>query len=48
MEGVFKSTIIPFTIVLILAFGLGFAAHRHCPQAGRLMEVLACPAPPQQ
>jgi hypothetical protein len=44
MGGVFKSTIVPFSIVLLLAFGLGFVAHRHCPQAGKLMEALYCPA----
>jgi hypothetical protein len=43
MGGVFKSTIVPFSIVLLLAFGLGFVAHRHCPQAGKLMEAFYCP-----
>jgi len=44
MGGVLRSTAIPFTIVLIVAAALGWQAHRHCPQASRLAEALACAA----
>jgi hypothetical protein len=44
MAGVIWSTWIPFVVVLILAAVLGWQAHRHCPEAHRLLEVLNCPA----
>jgi hypothetical protein len=44
MAGVIWATWIPFVIVLILAGVLGWQAHRHCPEAHRLLEVLNCPA----
>jgi hypothetical protein len=44
MPGIFRSTAIPFALVLILAGALGWAAHRHCPEAARLIDVLRCPA----
>ena len=44
MAGVIWSTWIPFVIVLIVSGVLGWQAHRHCPEAHRLLEVLNCPA----
>lgn len=43
MAGVIRSTWIPFVIVLLLATTLGWQAHRHCPQAHKLVEVFTCP-----
>ena len=43
MAGVIRSTWIPFVIVLVMAGALGWEAHRHCPAAQRLMDVLNCP-----
>lgn len=48
MTGVLRSTAIPFAIVLLLAGTLGWVAHRHCPQASRLLEVLHCSAKAQE
>jgi hypothetical protein len=44
MTGVLRATAIPFTLVLILAGGLGWAAHRHCPEAVRLVDAIRCPS----
>jgi hypothetical protein len=44
MAGVIWSTWIPFVIVLLMATALGWEAHRYCPAAHRLLEVLNCPA----
>jgi hypothetical protein len=44
MPGILRSTAIPFALVLIFAGALGWAAHRHCPGAARLIDVLRCPA----
>ena len=43
MAGVIRSTWIPFVIVLLMAGVLGWEAHRYCPVAHRLMDVLNCP-----
>jgi hypothetical protein len=43
MAGVIWSTWIPFVIVLLMSGVLGWEAHRHCPAAHRLLEVLNCP-----
>jgi hypothetical protein len=42
MAGVVHSTWIPFVIVLVLAGALGWEAHRYCPAAPRLIDVLYC------
>jgi hypothetical protein len=42
MAGVIWSTWIPFVIVLLMAGVLGWEAHRHCPAAHRLIDVLNC------
>jgi hypothetical protein len=44
MTGVLKSTILPFAIVMVLAGGLGWVAHNHCPQARKLVDVFSCKA----
>lgn len=44
MPGVLRSTVIPFAMVLILAGVLGWVAHRHCPNAAKLMDALHCVA----
>jgi hypothetical protein len=44
VDGLVWSTWIPFVLVLIIAGALGWEAHRHCPVALRLLEVLNCPA----
>jgi hypothetical protein len=43
MAGVLWSTWIPFVIVLVLAGALGWEAHRYCPAAPRLIDLLSCP-----
>lgn len=43
MAGVIRSTWIPFVIVLLMAGVLGWQAHRYCPMAPRLIDVLNCP-----
>lgn len=43
MLGVLGSTWIPFVIVLSLAGALGWEAHRYCPSAPRLIDLLSCP-----
>jgi hypothetical protein len=43
MAGVIKATWLPFLIVMLMATVLGWEAHRHCPAAHRLLEVLNCP-----
>jgi hypothetical protein len=43
MSGVLRSTVLPFAIVCLLAGGLGWAAHRVCPAAPRLIDVWSCP-----
>jgi hypothetical protein len=45
MSGVLRSTAIPFFIVMLLAAGLGWKAHNHCPQATKMAHVLNCPEP---
>jgi hypothetical protein len=45
MPGVLKSTVLPFTIIMVLAGALGWVAHKHCPQATRLVEVFSCQLP---
>jgi hypothetical protein len=42
MGGVLKSTVLSFTIVMVLAGALGWVAHKHCPAATKLVEVFAC------
>jgi hypothetical protein len=42
MAGVIWSTWIPFVIVLLMAGVLGWEAHRYCPAAPRLLDVLNC------
>lgn len=44
MSGVVKSTVLPFAVVLILAGALGWVAHKHCPQATKLIQVFSCEA----
>ena len=44
MGGVLRATWIPFVIVLVLATALGWAAHRACPTAPRLIDVFHCPS----
>ncbi len=42
MRGVLRSTWLSFSVVLVLAGALGWAAHRHCPSATKLAEVFHC------
>jgi hypothetical protein len=42
MAGVIWSTWIPFVLVLLMAGALGWEAHRYCPAAPRLIDVLHC------
>ena len=42
MAGVLRSTCIPFLIVVVMAGALGWEAHRYCPAAPRLIDVLHC------
>lgn len=42
VEGLIKSTILPFLAVLLITVILGWAVHSACPQASRLMEALNC------
>jgi hypothetical protein len=42
MSGVLRSTAIPFAAVLLVAGALGWTAHRHCPEAARLVDVFHC------
>lgn len=44
INGVFRSTWIPFVLVLIMATVLGVVAQRHCPGAAKLTEVFGCPS----
>jgi hypothetical protein len=44
MSGVLRSTVLPFAIVCVFAGALGWAAHRACPAAPRLIDVWSCPA----
>ena len=37
-----RSSVIPFTVVLLLATVLGWQAQKHCPSASRLVEVFSC------
>jgi hypothetical protein len=37
------STWIPFLLVLVMAGALGWEAHRYCPAAPRLIDLLNCP-----
>jgi len=43
MAGVIWSTWIPFVVVLLMAGALGWEAHRYCPAAPRLLDLLHCP-----
>ena len=43
MAGVIWSTWIPFVIVLLMAGALGWEAHKYCPEAPRLIDLLHCP-----
>jgi hypothetical protein len=43
MGGVLWSTWIPFLIVMLVAGALGWEAHRYCPVAPRLIDLLHCP-----
>jgi hypothetical protein len=42
MTCVLRSTAFPFGVVLILAAMLGWEAHRHCPEAARMIDVFRC------
>ena len=44
MSGVLRSNVLPFTIVLLLAGAFGWAAHKQCPHAAKLVEVFSCRA----
>ena len=44
MAVVIWSTWIPFLLVLVLAGALGWEAHRYCPVAPRLIDLLNCPS----
>jgi len=43
MGVVWRATVWPFIIVLVLSVGLGWAAHRYCPGAKKLRDVWDCP-----
>lgn len=45
MGSVFRATVWPFLVVLILSGLLGWAAQRKCPEARRLREALSCARP---
>jgi hypothetical protein len=40
MRGVLGRTAIPFTLVILFATATGWAAHRYCPTALRLADLL--------
>jgi hypothetical protein len=42
MSGVLWSTWIPFVVVMLVAGVLGWEAHRYCPLAPRLIDLLHC------
>lgn len=44
LRSVLRASAIPFAVVLVFATGLGWMAHRHCPNAVKLHEVLFCVA----
>jgi hypothetical protein len=44
LASVLRATSIPFAVVLVVAGTLGWMAHRHCPTAVKLHEVLFCVA----
>ena len=44
MGVVWRATIWPFIIVLVLSTALGYAAHRYCPKAKKLRDVWHCPS----
>ena len=44
VNGLIRSTWIPFVFVMLMAGALGWQAHRYCPVAPRLIDVFNCPA----
>lgn len=45
LSSVMRATSVPFIVVLVMAATLGWVAHRHCPPAVKLHEVLFCVTP---
>src|ERR1035438_4914777 len=43
IDGVLRSTCLPFLLVLVLAGALGWSVHHHCPTALKLVDVFRCP-----
>lgn len=43
---VFRATVVPFAVVLVLSGLLGWAAQRQCPEARRLRDALSCVSTP--
>ena len=41
---VWRATVWPFLLIVVLAGGLGWAAKRYCPEATRLRDVMDCPS----
>ena len=39
---VFRATVVPFTVVLVISGALGWYAQRRCPEARRLREAISC------
>lgn len=46
MGSVFRATVVPFTVVLVISGALGWAAQRTCPEARRLREAISCVSTP--
>jgi hypothetical protein len=44
IDGILRSTCVPFFVVLVLAGALGWSAHHHCPTALKLVDVFRCPS----
>src|SRR5260370_9521172 len=42
LRGVLRSSVIPFTVVLVFVVALAWVTHRHCPSAVKLAEALYC------
>ncbi|MBL8212711.1 MAG: hypothetical protein JNK87_18505 [Bryobacterales bacterium] len=42
-QGVFRSTAVPFAIVLAITIGMAYWMHRTCPPAMTVREAMACP-----
>jgi hypothetical protein len=42
MPGALRATAVPFALMLVVAVGFGWVAGRACPEARRVVDVIAC------